>query len=422
MVEKFWVIDTGAGSSRQGARAAAGERLGRRAVGGPRAGGTDDAAGAAAAGPRRRSSTRPARPARPRAWRCRYAPAVLLRRRSCVSLTRLTAGRRLPDDDAAVPRQRAVHGRLPGARRRRRAVVRPKFSASRWIDHVRDSGATVTNFVGVMMDFAWKQPPRDRTTRDNVLRCVFAAPTASTYRRRVQGALRHRGVRRGLRPHRDLRRRSCRPTARTRPAGRRRAAGRRVVRHPARRPRDRPEVAVGEVGELVVRPVHPWTLQQRATTTCPRRPSRRGATSGSTPATRCGATRRAGTTSSTATRTRSAAAARTSAPTRSSRRSSGTRPSSSAPSSRVPAPTGGRRGRGARGRRRPGPVDGRGGPCDLVRGPHPGLRRSRATCASSTALPKTPSGEGPQARAARGRRHPRHLRPHGRLKPERRTR
>src|SRR5690606_8431706 len=59
-----------------------------------------------------------------------------------------------------------------------RAVVRPKFSASRWIDHVRDDDVTVTNFVGVMMDFAWKQPPRDNDL-DNRLRCVYAAPTAS---------------------------------------------------------------------------------------------------------------------------------------------------------------------------------------------------------------------------------------------------
>ena len=88
-------------------------------------------------------------------------------------------GRRLPDDDTAVPRQRAVHGRLPAIVAGGRAVVRPKFSASRWIDHIRDSGVTVTNFVGVMMDFAWKQPPR-ADDRDNKLRCVYAAPTAVT--------------------------------------------------------------------------------------------------------------------------------------------------------------------------------------------------------------------------------------------------
>lgn len=59
------------------------------------------------------------------------------------------------------------------------AVIRRKFSASRWIDHVRDSGVTVTNFVGVMMDFAWKQEPREDDL-DNNLRCIYAAPIAST--------------------------------------------------------------------------------------------------------------------------------------------------------------------------------------------------------------------------------------------------
>ena len=35
----------------------------------------------------------------------------------------------------------------------------------------------MTNLIGVMMDFVWKQPPRENDA-DNVLRCVYAAPTA----------------------------------------------------------------------------------------------------------------------------------------------------------------------------------------------------------------------------------------------------
>ena len=38
---------------------------------------------------------------------------------------------------------------------------------------------TVTNFVGVMMDFAWKQPAR-ADDLNNRLRCVYAAPTAAS--------------------------------------------------------------------------------------------------------------------------------------------------------------------------------------------------------------------------------------------------
>src|SRR5207244_5752427 len=60
-----------------------------------------------------------------------------------------------------------------------RFVLREGFSASNWIGWARESRATVTNFVGVMMDFVWKQPPRP-DDKDNVLRCVFAAPTASS--------------------------------------------------------------------------------------------------------------------------------------------------------------------------------------------------------------------------------------------------
>src|SRR4051794_20235602 len=60
-----------------------------------------------------------------------------------------------------------------------RLVVRPRFSASRWVDQLRESGVTVTNLIGVMMDFIWKQPARPDDA-DNRLRSVFAAPTASS--------------------------------------------------------------------------------------------------------------------------------------------------------------------------------------------------------------------------------------------------
>ena len=193
-----------------------------------------------------------------------------------VSLTRLTP------DDVYLTTTPLFHGNAqfmaayPALVAGGRAVIRPKFSASRWIDHVRDSGVTVTNFVGVMMDFAWKQAPREND-RDNVLRCVYAAPTASTYRRAVQGAVRHRGVRRRLRPHRDLRADHV-AVRRAAAAGCRRAAEQGVVRHPAGRPRDRPR------GRRSARSASSSSARcirgppATATTTCPRRPSRRGAT------------------------------------------------------------------------------------------------------------------------------------------------
>ncbi|WZH52428.1 MAG: AMP-binding protein [Nocardioides alkalitolerans] len=138
-----------------------------------------------------------------------------------------------------------------------RAVVRSKFSASRWIDHVRDSRVTVTNLVGVMMDFAWKQPPRDDDA-DNVLRAVYAAPTAST----IADAFKERFGIEALVDAFGLTE-TCAPIMSPygveRPPG---AAGLqnkewfdvRLVD-----PETDREVAVGEVGELVVRPVQPWT-------------------------------------------------------------------------------------------------------------------------------------------------------------------
>ena len=138
-----------------------------------------------------------------------------------------------------------------------RAVVRSKFSASRWIDHVRDSGVTVTNFVGVMMDFAWKQEPRD-DDRDNVLRCVYAAPTASTYveqfkeRYGIEAFVDAFGLTETGAP-------ILSPYGVARPPG---AAGLQAVDWYDIRlvdPETDREVAVGEIGELVVRPVQPWT-------------------------------------------------------------------------------------------------------------------------------------------------------------------
>lgn len=138
-----------------------------------------------------------------------------------------------------------------------RAVVRPRFSASRWIDQVRESGVTVTNFVGVMMDFAWQQPRRE-VDRDNQLRCIYAAPTAST----IADAFKERFGVEALVDAFGLTE-TCAPIMSpygvVRPPG---AAGLqneewfdiRLVDPDTDR-----EVPTGEIGELVVRPKQPWT-------------------------------------------------------------------------------------------------------------------------------------------------------------------
>lgn len=52
-----------------------------------------------------------------------------------------------------------------------------RFSASQWVDRLHETGATVCNFLGSMMDFVFQQPEREIDDQ-NDLRCLFAAPTA----------------------------------------------------------------------------------------------------------------------------------------------------------------------------------------------------------------------------------------------------
>ena len=235
---KFWVIDTG-----QQDKAIA--LLTRGRLGG-RARGTSsrpsacrpqrDLPDGAARRTWRRCSSPPARPGRPRAWRCRTP--------RCTSSP--TSASRWSGSPPTTPGWRSTplfHGNAqflaayPTLVAGARFVMRSKFTASRWIDQIRESRVTVTNFIGVMMDFIWKQDPR-ADDADNPLRCVFAAPDRGHAGGADAGALRHRGVRRGLRPDRDLG--ADHLAVRRGPSRRRRRPGRRrVVRRRAGRPRDR---------------------------------------------------------------------------------------------------------------------------------------------------------------------------------------
>jgi crotonobetaine/carnitine-CoA ligase len=137
-----------------------------------------------------------------------------------------------------------------------RVVIRTRFSASRWVDQLRAHDVTVTNFLGVMMDFVWKQPRRPDDA-DNLLRAVFAAPTASSivdeFRERfgIEAFTEIFGTTETGAP-------MLTPYGEPRPAG---AAGLladdwydvQLVD-----PETDIEVPVGQVGEMVVRPRHPW--------------------------------------------------------------------------------------------------------------------------------------------------------------------
>ncbi|MGH3253989.1 MAG: AMP-binding protein [Streptosporangiaceae bacterium] len=138
-----------------------------------------------------------------------------------------------------------------------RLVVRSRFSASRWADQLRENGITVTNLIGVMMDFIWKQPARPGDA-DNPLRAVFAAPTASSivdgFRERfgIEAFVEVFGLTETCAP-------ILSPYGEARPPG---AAGllasewfeARLVN-----PETDIEVGIGEIGELVIRSRHPWT-------------------------------------------------------------------------------------------------------------------------------------------------------------------
>jgi carnitine-CoA ligase len=136
-------------------------------------------------------------------------------------------------------------------------AMRRKFSASRWVDHLRHSGVTVTNFVGPMMDFVFKQAPRDDDA-ENSLRCVFAAPTASAivrdFEKRfgIEAFVEVFGLTETSPPIMS-------PYGEQRPAG---AAGLLVSDYFEVRlvdPDTDEEVPVGEVGELTIRTKVPWT-------------------------------------------------------------------------------------------------------------------------------------------------------------------
>jgi crotonobetaine/carnitine-CoA ligase len=176
----------------------------------------------------------------------------------CVYMTRLT------EDDAYMSVGPLFHGNtrflaaLPPILTGARYILIERFSASTWIDSIRDSGATVTNWVGVMMDLVWKQPPRPNDA-DNDLRCIFTVPVASS----VEDEFRERfGVSDIVTVYGLTE--ICMPI---------------ITPLDVKRPPDACGIAltdwfevqlvdsetdqpveVGEVGELIVRPREPWTI------------------------------------------------------------------------------------------------------------------------------------------------------------------
>lgn len=176
----------------------------------------------------------------------------------CVSLTRLT------DEDVYMSVGPLFHGNAqflaayPALIVGARFVLQRRLSASRWVDQLRASGATVTNFVGVMMDWVHRQPRRPDDA-DNRLRCLYAVPLATSIaddfaeRFGVEAFVENFGLTEIAMP-------ILTPYGEPRPRG---AAGLLVDEYFEVRlvdPDTDEEVPVGEVGELVVRATLPWTM------------------------------------------------------------------------------------------------------------------------------------------------------------------
>ncbi|MDZ7676164.1 MAG: AMP-binding protein [Acidimicrobiales bacterium] len=172
---------------------------------------------------------------------------------------------RLTDDDVLMTDGPMFHGNaqffsiLPTLVVGATSHLYRKFSPNGFADRAAESGATVTNWVGVMMDWVAKQPEKP-IEAESKLRAVFACPTAFT----SVDDLRHRY---GIESFNELFGQTETGAAiltpygcDDRPPG---AAGLHVSEWFDIRlvdPDTDEDVPVGEIGELVVRPKEPWVI------------------------------------------------------------------------------------------------------------------------------------------------------------------
>jgi crotonobetaine/carnitine-CoA ligase len=139
-----------------------------------------------------------------------------------------------------------------------RFVLREKYSASRWIDQIRDCGATVTNFVGVMMDWTYQQPERPDDA-DNQLRCIYTVPTPNAiladFSRRfdVHDYVEQYGMTEISLP-------VLTPYGVSRPEGAAGLLADEFFEAKIVDPETDEEVPNGTVGEFVIRPKEPWIM------------------------------------------------------------------------------------------------------------------------------------------------------------------
>jgi crotonobetaine/carnitine-CoA ligase len=173
-----------------------------------------------------------------------------------VSVTRLT------DHDTYMACNPLFHGNAqflaayPAIIAGARFVLRERFSASNWRNWLSESGVTVTNLMGAMFDFIWKQPATPEDI-ENPLRAIFSIPTpvfGAGFQQRfgIEALVEAYGMTEVSMP-------ILTPYGEPRPVG---SCGLLVDEWFEVRIVDSDtdaEVPIGELGELVIRPKEPWT-------------------------------------------------------------------------------------------------------------------------------------------------------------------
>jgi crotonobetaine/carnitine-CoA ligase len=139
------------------------------------------------------------------------------------------------------------------------AAIARRFSASQWLEEIQQSGATVTNAVGVMAEFVLRQPP-SAGDHQHALRSVMAIPVGATWASEFE----HRF---GVRLVQVYGMTECNIVSFSDPMdplvpGCTGPVVRDLFDVAIVDPDDDRELDPGQVGEIVVRPKVPWTLMQ----------------------------------------------------------------------------------------------------------------------------------------------------------------
>jgi carnitine-CoA ligase len=137
-------------------------------------------------------------------------------------------------------------------------VMYARFSPSKFVDRLHETGTTVTNLIGVMTDWVWKQPPTDRDSTHQ-LRRILCAPTPPSIAEPFRLRFGLEAIVEVYGQTETSMNMMC-PYGEPRPAG---AVGLAVDQYFDLRiadPETDEELPVGSVGELQVRPKLPWIM------------------------------------------------------------------------------------------------------------------------------------------------------------------